>query len=105
MSRSSLYFLILMLPFFTVKAQQSCFTNPSLEGPPVSSAIPAPWQWCFGFPDTQPGQWGITQLPSNGTSYVSFLHDGISPTGYTEGMSQIVTPAFTTNIFYVDIIF
>lgn len=64
---------------FSVQAQQSCYQNPSLEGPSQPHVVPAPWQACYGSPDTQPGQWGFTQPPSNGTSYVSALHDGYSP--------------------------
>ena len=66
----------LFLTFFiagkTFSQQTLCFTNPSIEGPSGAGIVPAPWANCYGSPDTQPGQWGITQLPSNGESYVSF---------------------------------
>ena len=82
-------------------AQQTmCFTNPSLEGPSAAGVVPAPWTACYGSPDTQPGQWGITQLPSNGNSYVSFLQSGWSANGYTEGMTQQLTPCMTAGVTY-----
>jgi hypothetical protein len=80
--------------------QQTCYLNPSVEGPSQPHVVPAPWQACFGSPDTQPGQWGITLPPSNGNSYVSFLHDGSSPNGYSEGMTQLLTPCMVANTTY-----
>ena len=85
---------------FSVQAQQSCYQNPSLEGPSQAHVVPAPWQDCYGSPDTQPGQWGFTQPPSNGTSYVSALHDGYSPNGYAEGMTQLLTPCLVAGQTY-----
>lgn len=87
-------------------AQTSCYQNPSIEGPSAPHVVPAPWQACYGSPDTQPGQWGITQAPSNGNSYVSFLQSGWSSGGYTEGMTQLLVPcmvAGTTYSFNVDL--
>jgi len=87
-------------------AQTSCYQNASLEGPQQPHVVPSPWQACYGSPDTQPGNWGITQAPSNGNSYVSFLHSGWSNNGYNEGMTQLLTPcmqAGTTYQFTVDL--
>lgn len=61
--------------------------NPSFEGPSQAHVVPSPWQACYGSPDTQPGQWGLTQAPSNGTSYISVLQSG-TPGAYQEGTSQ-----------------
>ncbi len=77
-------------------AQQTCYLNPSVEGPSQAHVVPAPWTACYGSPDTQPGQWGITQAPSNGNSYVSFLHSGASANGYSEGMTQLLVPPMVT---------
>lgn len=85
---------------YSYAQQQFCFTNPSIEGPSMPHVVPAPWQNCYGSPDTQPGQWGITQAPSNGTSYVSFLHSGWSSTGYNEGMTQQLTPCLNAGQAY-----
>jgi hypothetical protein len=55
-------------------------------------------------PDTQPGSWGITLAPSNGTSYIGFVHAQSS--GWQEGASQTLSSpliAGTTYSFYVDI--
>jgi len=83
-----------------VHSQQMCFTNPSMEGVSQAHVVPAPWQACFGSPDTQPGQWGITLPPSNGNTYVSFLHAGNNPTGYKEGMTQLLTPCMVAGNSY-----
>ncbi|PCJ84311.1 MAG: hypothetical protein COA57_09400 [Flavobacteriales bacterium] len=64
------------------------FINPSFEGPSCAGCQPGPWVDCGGTPDTQPGQWGFTQAPSDGNSYVSFLQSGSSAGGYYEGSSQ-----------------
>lgn len=84
----------------TFAQQQMCFINPSVEGPSQPHVVPAPWQACYGSPDTQPGQWGITQAPSNGNSYVSFLQSGWASNGYCEGMTQQLTPAMTSGTAY-----
>ena len=81
-------------------AQSSCYQNPSLEGPSQAHVVPSPWQSCYGSPDTQPGQWGITQAPSNGNSYVSFLHAGNNPNGYSEGMTQLLVPCMVAGTQY-----
>ncbi|TND00695.1 MAG: fibronectin type III domain-containing protein [Bacteroidetes bacterium] len=89
-----------------VHAQSSCYQNPSLEGPSQAHVVPAPWQACYGSPDTQPGQWGITLPPSNGNSYVSFLHSGWANNAYNEGMTQLLTPCMVagqTYTFTVDL--
>lgn len=92
--------LIVLISATAAHAQQTCYQNPSLEGPSMAHVVPAPWVACYGSPDTQPGQWGITQAPSNGTSYVSFLHDGMSANGYSEGMTQLLVPAMVANTTY-----
>jgi len=79
---------------------QVCYLNPSLEGPSQPHVVPAPWSACFGSPDTQPGQWGITQAPSNGTSYVSFLHSGWANNAYNEGMTQLLSSPMVANTIY-----
>ena len=70
-------FYITLLLFFVIGktfAQTTmCFINPSIEGPSAPHVVPAPWIGCYGSPDTQPGQWGITQPASNGLTYASFL--------------------------------
>jgi hypothetical protein len=100
----NLFALALIFPLggllLTTRAQQSCYQNPSLEGPSQAHVVPAPWQACYGSPDTQPGQWGFTQPPSNGTSYVSALHDGYNPNGYAEGMTQLLTPCLVAGQTY-----
>ena len=102
------YFAILVLFIIGRSFAQTtmCFTNPSMEGTSAPHVVPAPWIACYGSPDTQPGQWGITQPASNGLTYVSFLQSGWSSNGYCEGMTQQLTPAMvagTTYTFSVDL--
>jgi gliding motility-associated-like protein len=49
--------------------------NPSFEGPQIAHETPGPWKTCqIGqTPDTQPGSWGVTQAPSDGTSYLGLV--------------------------------
>jgi hypothetical protein len=81
-----------------------CWPNPSIEGPRLPNTVPFPWISCYATPDTQPGNWGITQAPSADSSYVSFLRDG-SLGLYNEGMAQIMNPFIApgTYVFTVDL--
>ncbi len=88
------------------KAQLN-FQNPSFEGTSQPHVVPAPWDICFGSPDTQPGQWGFTQPASQGSTYISMLQGG-TQNSYNEGASQQITPcmqAGTTYTFDIDIAF
>lgn len=83
------------------------FQNPSFEGTSQPHVVPAPWDICFGSPDTQPGQWGFTQPASQGSTYISMLQGG-TQNSYNEGASQQITPcmqAGTTYTFDIDIAF
>jgi len=81
-----------------------CWLNPSIEGPTLPHVVPANWLSCYGTPDTQPGNWGISQPPSHGSSYVSFLREGNGST-YKEGMSQLLNGFLNpgTYVFTVDL--
>lgn len=81
-----------------------CFTNSSMEGPALPHVVPGPWISCYATPDTQPGNWGIVQAPSDGISYVSFIRSG-SGGFYNEGMSQVFNPWISpgTYVFTVDL--
>lgn len=86
---------------------QGVFQNPGFEGPSAPHVVPAPWDACFGTPDEQPGNWGITQAPSNGTSYISMLQGGTAGS-YNEGASQQLVPCLTAGTEYqfdIDIAF
>lgn len=91
--------LILLVASATLNAQFT-FINPSFEGTPQPHVVPGPWDDCFGSPDTQPNQWGITLPPTDGSSYVSFLHDGAQESGYNEGASQQMNGCFTAGVSY-----
>ena len=59
------YLLCLLLIPMGVTGQL-CSSNPSFEGTSQAHVVPAPWDECGGSPDTQPGQWLITQPASDG---------------------------------------
>jgi len=106
--RRILLFISLLLITSQSAKPQSVFQNPSFEGTSQPHVVPAPWNACFGSPDTQPGQWGITMPPSNGSTYISFLQGGSSAGSYNEGASQLLSPclqAGTTYTFNLDIAF
>jgi len=84
----------------TTPSPSLSFINPSFEGPACAGCQPGPWVNCGGSPDTQPGMWGFTQAPSNGSSYVSFLQDGTSSAGYYEGSSQALSSCMTAGQVY-----
>ncbi|MFH0893288.1 MAG: PKD domain-containing protein [Bacteroidota bacterium] len=62
--------------------------NPSFEGTLAPHVTPTGWDICMPgcTPDTQPGSWGITLPPSNGSSYVAFVQDPTIP--WQEGAGQ-----------------
>lgn len=92
--------LVLLISATAFSQETVIFNNPSFEGTPAPHVVPAPWNACFGSPDTQPGTWGINHVPSNGNTYLSFLHGGDSPNGYSEGASQLLPQCLTAGQFY-----
>lgn len=97
MKQSILVFLLPFLPLFA--SGQFIFQNPSFEGTfPNPHVVPGPWDDCYGSPDTQPGSWGITLPPTDGSSYVSFLVGGDG--SYREGASQQLNGCFTAGQSY-----
>ena len=107
------FLLIVSIFYFVFSSAQIAVNNPSFEGTPATHVVPSPWVTCYGTPDTQPGQWGITMPPSDGNSYVSFLQSGNCdyPCGYAEGTSQLLaapliagdTYSFTIDLAYSNI--
>ena len=103
-----IYVLILYLTLINIelKAQLNCYDNPSFEGTSQAHVAPSPWNTCWGSPDTQPGQWGITLPASNGNTYVSFLLSNNYT--YVEGVTQPLDScmiAGETYTFNVDLAF
>lgn len=101
--------LLIFALFIALGAKgQINFINPSLEGPSGAGVAPTSWGQCWGSPDQQPGQWGITNPPTNGTGYSSFLMSGSGPSSYAEGISQQLgtcLTAGTTYTFTMDVAF
>lgn len=94
---SVIFFLLVSVISFSQEVV--IFDNPSFEGTPTPHVTPAPWNACYGSPDTQPGTWGINQAPSQGNSYISFLHGGW-PDSYSEGASQLLPHCLTAGQLY-----
>lgn len=94
--------LLVVFLLFVVEAigQGLTFQNPSFEGQSQAHVMPAPWDDCYGTPDTQPGQWGITQPASDGNTYISMLHAGGSPNGYSEGATQQLSSCMQAGVTY-----
>ncbi len=88
----------------TSKVQAQCvsfqaieFTNPSFEGPTGSHISPPSWSVCSYTPDTQPGTWGVTESPSDGSSYLGLIYGGID---WREGVSQELQTPLIGNVAY-----
>lgn len=80
--------------------------NPSFEGTQQPHVTPGPWVNCHPgqTPDTQPGSWGITLPPTNGSSYLGLVHQPSS--GWQEGASEALSSpmvAGTTYNFSIDL--
>lgn len=72
-------------------------SNPSFEGQRGMSAIPAGWTICdeYSTPDTQPGINAVTNLPTDGSSFLSLVSRGepASTVGHTEDCeAQLLRP-------------
>ena len=98
----NILYLILFIGLcsYRVNGQPLCANNPSFEGTSQAHVVPSPWVNCGGSPDTQPGQWGITQPASNGNTYVSFLQSGGSSGGYYEGATQVLSNCMVSGQTY-----
>lgn len=74
--------------------------NPSFEGTPQAHVTPPPWGICMPgqTPDTQPGSWGVTLAPTNGSSYLGLVHD--VPGNWQEGASQQLSSAMQAGVTY-----
>lgn len=100
----TLFIFIFVILLGDIFSQTNCYDNNSIEGTPQSHVVPSPWNTCWGSPDTQPNQWGITQPASNGSTYVSFL--AMDNYSYLEGMTQPLTTCMVagqTYTFSVDL--
>lgn len=74
--------------------------NPSFEGPTAPHVTPPSWDICMPgvTPDTQPGSWGITLPPSNGSSYIGLVS---SPSiNWIEGAGQTLSAPMIAGTAY-----
>lgn len=99
-------FLLIIL-FNSISAQVIQFQNPSFEGTPGTPHVTPPlWDICQPgmTPDIQPGVWGVTLAPSNGSSYIGLCNQ-ISGS-WLEGANQaLLNPLVsgTTYSFFIDL--
>ena len=90
-----------LLPLFIIPflcfGQNLVVQNPSFEGPIGPGITPAPWFTCLNSqtPDTQPGLWGVDLPPSDGNSYLGFVHQPAIT--WQEGASQELLNESTSN--------
>jgi gliding motility-associated-like protein len=105
--------IIVALSAFTFSAMAQCgsgpvltVNNPSFEGPTQPHLTPPGWDICMPgvTPDTQPGSWGVTLPPSNGSSYIGLVY---APSiNWQEGAGQTLSSpmiAGTTYSFTIDL--
>lgn len=74
--------------------------NPSFEGPPGVGLTPSPWNVCNGTPDTQPGQFGVTNPPSHGATYIGLVSGGTGLSS-NESTSQILSSPILAGNEYI----
>ena len=83
---------------------QIFLSNPSFEGNRGVGIIPFSWSSCDAnsSPDTQPGAWGVTELPSQGVSYSNLVTLGdLGPYRHTtEDMSTVLLQNLTAGEKY-----
>ncbi len=103
--RTSLVLLAMVLFSRSVSAQCTAaptinFVNPSFEGTPAANVTPAPWTECMSgqTPDTQPGIWGVTTLPTNGSSYLGLVAEPLG--NWQEGAAEQLGSPFLAGVTY-----
>ncbi len=109
--KKTLLLLVLLITLHTITNAQCGGTpltvnNPSFEGTPQPYITPTGWDICMPgvTPDTQPGSWGCTLPPSNGSSYLGLVYQ--PSTGWQEGAGQTLSSpmiAGTTYNFTIDL--
>ncbi len=109
--RKIFLFLIFIITLANIANAQCSGTaltvnNPSFEGTPQPHVTPPGWDICMPgvTPDTQPGSWGCTLPPSNGSSYLGLVYQ--PSTGWQEGAGQTLSSpmvAGTTYNFTIDL--
>lgn len=74
--------------------------NPSFEGPQQPHVTPSPWTNCqpSQTPDTQPGSWGVSLPPTNGSSYLGLVNQVSA--NWKEGASQLLSTPMTAGTPY-----
>lgn len=74
--------------------------NPSFEGPPQPHITPSPWTNCQPgqTPDTQPGSWGISLPPTNGSTYLGLVNQVSA--NWQEGASQQLSTPMQAGMQY-----
>jgi gliding motility-associated-like protein len=80
---------------------QVIFQNPSFEGTPADGQAPPNWFICSGTPDIQPGFWGTTQIPSDGTTYLGFHHEESVSAYFPNGIGLCSGLQFTMDVSIV----
>lgn len=74
--------------------------NPSFEGPQDPHVTPTPWNNCMSgqTPDTQPGNWGVSMAPTDGSSYLGMVNEYCG--SWSEGASQQLSGPMTAGTQY-----
>ena len=109
--RNTLFLLCFVLSAYRSSAQCVIqptinFVNPSFEGTPGPGLTPSPWTECMPgqTPDTQPGSWGVSLPPTNGSTYIGLVHEPSA--SWQEGASEQLGSPFlagTSYTFTVDL--
>lgn len=94
---------LISVPLFliAIEAESQCssalWANPSFEGTAQPHVLPPSWNNCNGTTsDTQPGSWGVTLPPTNGSTYIGL----VSAQGWDETASQYLSTCLTAGVTY-----
>jgi gliding motility-associated-like protein len=89
--------LFISSSFNMLFSQNLVVQNPSFEGTPAAHITPPLWGICMPgvTPDTQPGIWGVSLPPSDGSSYLGMCHEQSG--SWQEGASQELLDELTGN--------
>jgi gliding motility-associated-like protein len=105
MKKLLLFVLIFFISIITVFGQCGSgpvltVNNPSFEGTPAPHVTPTGWDICMPgvTPDTQPGFWGCSLPPSNGSSYIGLVYQ--PSTGWQEGAGQPLSSPMVAGVTY-----
>ena len=97
MTKKILFFIFLIN---IIQGQDLLIQNGSFEGPTTAGVTPPDWSPCMPgqSPDTQPGNFGVNMVASEGDSYLGLVHN--VPSNWAEAASQELLQPMNQGVEY-----